>query len=98
MFHLKRKIKDFFRNIMGMASLLLLLAAMAVVGWLVWQYGATLPGMVAEKLGFGDAAQTAPANPGGEGSGESGDGFIPDGITRQRSGNAPSGNPDPAQK
>ena len=87
MFHLKRKIKDFFRNIMGMASLLLLLAAIAVVGWLLWQYGATLPGFIAGKLGFGDAAQTAPANPGDQGAG---DGFIPDDITKQRSGNQPA--------
>lgn len=91
MFYLKRKIKDFFRNIMGMASLLLLLAAMAVVGWLVWQYGATLPRLIAEKLGFGDAAQTAPANPDSQGSG-----FIPDDITKQRTGNEPAGNATPA--
>lgn len=98
MFYLKRKVKDFFRNIMGMASLLILLAAMAVVGWLVWQYGATLPGMVAEKLGFGDAAQTTPVNPADSGQSGEGDGFIPDDITKQRSGNAPAGGQTPAQQ
>lgn len=96
MFHFKRKIKDFFRNMMGMASLLLLLAVMAVAGWLIWQYGATLPNMIAEKLGFGDAAQTTPANPADPGSGSSEDGFIPDDITKQRSGNTPTGGTAPA--
>jgi len=64
-FYLKRKVKDVFRNLVGAASLILLLIAIAVIAILAWQYGQSLPGKVAEMIGFGsraDAPITAPEN------------------------------------
>ena len=64
-FYLKRKVKNVFRNLVGAASLILLLIAIAVIAILAWQYGQSLPGKVAEMIGFGsraDAPITAPEN------------------------------------
>ena len=55
-FYLKRKLKDYFRNVVGLASFLLLLAAIALVAFLAWQYGQSLPGKLAELIGFGTDA------------------------------------------
>jgi predicted Ser/Thr protein kinase len=51
-FYLKRKIKDVFRSIVGMSSLLLLIAAIGVVGYLLFQYRTVIPAWIAEKVGL----------------------------------------------
>jgi hypothetical protein len=80
MFYLKRKFKDFFRNIMGIASLIVLLLVLLVAGWLVYQYGSQMPAKLAEMVGFGDNS-SAPAPQ----SGSSTDGgLVPEGTVKQR--------------
>ena len=83
MFQLKRKLKDFFRNIVGFSSLILLLGAIALIAFLVWQFGQGLPAMVAEKLGISDWIS---------GSTEK----SPEGTTPATNGTSPGTATDPA--
>lgn len=53
-FYLKRKIKDVFRSLVGMTSLLLLIAGIGLVVYLGYQYGQGFPAWVAEKVGLTD--------------------------------------------
>jgi len=64
-FYLRRKLKDLWRGIIGISSLLLLLAGMAVVVWALFQYGQNIPSWVAEKVGLGEKDPTDGAGPGG---------------------------------
>jgi hypothetical protein len=50
MFQLKRKVKDFFRNIVGFSSLILLVGGVLIVAFLVWQFGRDLPSWISQKL------------------------------------------------
>ncbi len=51
-FYFKRKIKDMFRSLVGMSSLLLLLAGIGLVVYLGIQYGSNIPSWVAQKIGL----------------------------------------------
>jgi hypothetical protein len=51
-FHLKRKLKDVTRNIVGMSSLIVLLAILGLVGWGVITFGKRIPNLLLEKIGF----------------------------------------------
>jgi hypothetical protein len=78
-FYLKRKIKDFFRNIMGIASLIVLLGVLSLAGFLVYQYGSQMPAKLAEMVGFGDAPVEQPSNPEAIQSG-----LVPEGAVKSR--------------
>jgi len=60
MFYLKRKVKDFFRNVYGLVTLLVLLAAIGFGLWQVYQHGATLPGKVMDLIGFNGQSSALP--------------------------------------
>ena len=94
LFHLKRKLKDLFRNLIGFSSLILLLAGMAVVGWLIWQYGRELPSWAAEKMGL-NKDQSQQVAPGTGSGGVPTKGTPGDGVTAPL-GNDPSLGPAPA--
>jgi serine/threonine-protein kinase len=64
-FYLRRKLKDLWRGIVGMSSLLLLLAGIAVVVWALVQYGQQIPSWVAEKVGLGEKEPAEGVRPGG---------------------------------
>jgi len=55
-FYVKRKLKDLTRNIVGMSSLVLLLAVLGLVGWGVITFGKRIPDLILEKIGFTDKA------------------------------------------
>lgn len=78
-FYLKRKIKDFFRNIVGIASLIVLLGVLSLAGFLVYQYGSQMPAKLAEMVGFGDAPVEQPSNPEAIQSG-----LVPEGAVKSR--------------
>jgi serine/threonine-protein kinase len=80
MFYLKRKFKDFFRNIVGLASLIVLLLVLLVAGWLLYQYGSQMPAKLAEMVGFGD--QSGEPVSGTESSTDGG--LVPEGTVKQR--------------
>jgi serine/threonine-protein kinase len=80
MFYLKRKFKDFFRNIVGIASLIVLLLVLLVAGWLLYQYGSQMPAKLAEMVGFGD--QSGEPASGTESSTDGG--LVPEGTVKQR--------------
>jgi len=87
MFYLKRKLKDVFRNIYGLVSLLVLLGAIGWGLWFVWQQGAELPGKLAEMIGFGEQSAQSPApapQPGGQESILSEGGIVPEGTVKPR--------------
>jgi serine/threonine-protein kinase len=78
MFYLKRKVRDFLRNIVGIASLALLLAVLAVAGWMLFQFGRQLPAKVAEMIGFDDqTSQPVPTESSTDG------GLVPEGTVKQ---------------
>lgn len=65
-FYLKRRIKDYFRNMVGVVSLMVLLAVLGVLGWLAMEYGKSLPEKAAQLIGFGQqqaAEQPLPTAP-----------------------------------
>jgi len=80
MFYLKRKFKDFFRNIVGIATLIVLLLVLLVAGWLLYQYGSQMPAKLAEMVGFGD--QSGEPASGTESSTDGG--LVPEGTVKQR--------------
>lgn len=85
MFYLKRRVKDFFRNIYGLASLLVLLGVIGAALWFGWQYGAELPAKVAGMIGFGDSAEKAPNQQSTERTAVlSEGGIVPEGTVRPR--------------
>ncbi|MFN7682287.1 MAG: serine/threonine protein kinase [Planctomyces sp.] len=85
MFYLKRRVKDFFRNIYGLASLLVLLGVIGAALWFGWQYGADLPAKVAGMIGFGDSAEKAPNQQSTERTAVlSEGGIVPEGTVRPR--------------
>ncbi len=66
MFYFKRKIKDMGRNAVSMAGLLIMLAAMGIAGYFIFQYGKALPGKVADMIGFGEkSGEPEPETPEG---------------------------------
>jgi len=85
MFYLKRRVKDFFRNIYGLVSLLVLLGVIGGALWFGWQYGADLPAKVAGMIGFGDSAEKAPSQQSTERTAVlSEGGIVPEGTVRPR--------------
>ncbi|MEY3173125.1 MAG: Serine/threonine-protein kinase PrkC [Planctomycetota bacterium] len=80
MFQLKRKFKNFFVAIRGIASLIVLLLVLLGAGWLLYQYGSQMPAKLAEMVGFGEKSTPEPESP--EFSVEGG--LVPEGATKQR--------------
>ncbi len=83
MFYLKRKFKDYFRNAMGVVSLVILLAVLGVLGWLGLEYGKSLPEKAAQLIGFGQQQAAEQPLPGAVETSEGG-GLIPSGTVRDK--------------
>lgn len=83
MYYLKRKVKDYFRNFVGVLSLLLLLAVMGIVGWMAMEYGKSLPEKAAQLIGFGQEQTSGQALPTSPAASDDG-GLIPAGTARRQ--------------